>query len=117
MNYYSIKDLKTKLKLSTPVIYKYINNNIIPATKIDGFYKIPKTVFDVILGCELKQFLTPVEFAEQNNVSSTYIYRLIKKGEIKVVRIGNLIRIPEGTKYKAKEKYPDFEKEVERMDK
>jgi excisionase family DNA binding protein len=41
------------------------------------------------------RFLTPAEVAEQLRVSSMTVYRLIKSGELRAVRIGKSYRISE----------------------
>jgi excisionase family DNA binding protein len=41
-----------------------------------------------------KQFYRPDEVAERFRVSRSYVYWLIRKGKLKAVRIGRLIRIP-----------------------
>ena len=41
------------------------------------------------------RFLTPAEVAEQLRVSSMTVYRLIKAGELRAVRIGRSFRLRE----------------------
>ena len=98
--YLSLPELAQSLGISRNAVYQKVKKGIIPATKVGRHYSVAKDFkFAIPEGPppELrkdKDYLSIAEVARQQGVSRIAIFKKVKKGQIKAIRIGRSYAIP-----------------------
>lgn len=99
--YLSLPELAQSLGISRNAVFQKVKKGLIPATKVGRHYSVAKDFQFSVLAegppPELhkdKDYLSIAEVARQKGVSRIAIFKKVKKGQIKAIKIGRSYAIP-----------------------